>query len=183
MLARLDCYMGGRVAEELIFRQSGVTAGASSDLLKATTLARKMVTKYGMSTEVGPVSHSYLDKRRSMSSETRLLIEKELHVLAKALLKNQTLTGRQIKNLLANVKSRKKWQSRVVKAQGSSQSNPAADEAEASDATDHVAAVSGATTNAAEAGPSTAAKAQGVDAVEGPEVHNDQQGLPPIQPS
>ncbi|RHN56714.1 putative peptidase M41, ATPase, AAA-type, core, P-loop containing nucleoside triphosphate hydrolase [Medicago truncatula] len=113
-LAKLDFYMGVRVAEELIFRQSGVTAGASSDLLKATTLARKMVTKYGMSAEVGPVN---LEKGRSMSSETRLLIEKEgknlleieraynnaktiltthqkeLHVFAKALLKHQTLTG------------------------------------------------------------------------------------------
>jgi ATP-dependent metalloprotease len=138
MLAKLDFYMGGRVAKELIFGQNGVTAGASSDLLKATTLARKMVTKYGMSTEVGPVRHNYLDNGRSMSSETRLLIEKE------------------VKNLLERAYN-----------------NPAADVAEAS----------GATTNSAEAGTCTAAKAQGVDAVEGAEVHNDQQGLPPIQPS
>ena len=125
MLAMLDVSMGGRVAEELIFGQSGVTNGASSDLFKATALARQMVTRYGMSTEVGPVSHNYFDNGRSMSSETRLLIEKEvknlleraynnaktiltthqkeLDVLAKALLKHQTLTGNQIKDLLANV--------------------------------------------------------------------------------
>jgi len=197
MLARLDVWMGGRVAEELIFGQSGVTSGASSDLFKATSLARQMVTKYGMSTEVGPVSHNYFDNGRSMSSETRLLIEKEvknlleraynnakiiltihekeLDVLAKALLKHQTLTGRQIKDLLANVNSWQNQQSRVVKAQGNSRSNPEADEADDSDSMNNAAAASDAATNAAEAGPSAAAKAQGVDTVERAEVHSDQQ--------
>ncbi|KAI5404055.1 variant 3 [Lathyrus oleraceus] len=128
MLARLDVCMGGRVAEELIFGESEVTSGASSDLAKATSLAREMVTEYGMSTEVGPVTHDYYDDGRSMSSETRLLIEKEvknlleraynnaktiltthdkeLHALANALLEHETLTGSQINDLVRKLKSK-----------------------------------------------------------------------------
>jgi ATP-dependent metalloprotease len=164
MLAELDVCMGGRVAEELIFGESEVTSGAYSDLSKATSLAREMVAEYGMSTEVGPVTHNYYDDGRSMSSETRLLIEKEvknllesaynnakfiltthekeLHALANALLEHETLTGSQIKDLLAKVKSQQQQpQSCVVEDEGSSQSIPA------------VAAVSAA---------AAAAKAQGV---------------------
>ncbi|MCD1267800.1 ATP-dependent zinc metalloprotease FtsH [Microbacterium sp. MEC084] len=45
--------MGGRVAEEIVFHDP--TTGASNDIEKATGIARKMVTEYGMTTEVGPV--------------------------------------------------------------------------------------------------------------------------------
>ncbi|KAJ0084334.1 hypothetical protein Patl1_29537 [Pistacia atlantica] len=78
MLARLDVCMGGRVAEELIFGENEVSSGASSDLQQATKLARAMVTKYGMSKEVGVVTHNYDDNGKSISTETRLLIEKEV---------------------------------------------------------------------------------------------------------
>ncbi|XP_011098599.1 ATP-dependent zinc metalloprotease FTSH 4, mitochondrial-like [Sesamum indicum] len=127
MLARLDVCMGGRVAEELIFGESEVTSGASNDLQQATSLARAMVTKYGMSKQVGVVSHNYDDNGKSISTETRLLIErevqgfleraynnakhiltthnKELHALASALLEHETLSGSQITTLLAQVNS------------------------------------------------------------------------------
>jgi len=45
--------MGGRVAEEIIFHDP--TTGASNDIEKATSIARKMVTEYGMTMDVGPV--------------------------------------------------------------------------------------------------------------------------------
>ncbi|MFF2634239.1 ATP-dependent zinc metalloprotease FtsH [Microbacterium sp. NPDC058021] len=50
---QLTYAMGGRVAEEIIFHDP--TTGASNDIEKATSIARKMVTEYGMTTEVGPV--------------------------------------------------------------------------------------------------------------------------------
>ncbi|CAA2979230.1 ATP-dependent zinc metalloprotease FTSH 4, mitochondrial [Olea europaea subsp. europaea] len=147
MLARLDVCMGGRVAEELIFGENEVTSGASSDLQQATKLARAMVTKYGMSKQVGVVTHDYNDNGKSMSTETRLLIEqevkeflerayinaktilttqgKELHALANALLEHETLTGNQIKSLLAQVNSQQfqQEQQHIVNVQSNSQSN------------------------------------------------------------
>ena len=50
--------MGGRIAEELIFGREKVTSGASSDLKAATHIARVMVTQFGMSDELGPLSYA-----------------------------------------------------------------------------------------------------------------------------
>ncbi|WP_434810785.1 ATP-dependent zinc metalloprotease FtsH [Microbacterium sp. bgisy189] len=50
---QLTYAMGGRVAEEIVFHDP--TTGASNDIEKATGIARKMVTEYGMTTQVGPV--------------------------------------------------------------------------------------------------------------------------------
>ncbi|MCL7052226.1 hypothetical protein MKW94_021118 [Papaver nudicaule] len=121
MLAKLDVLMGGRVAEELIFGKREVTSGASSDLQQATSLARAMVTKYGMSNKFGLVADKYDDDRKTMSTDTRKEVRRfldraydnaktilithstELHVLASALLERETLTGTQIDDLLAQV--------------------------------------------------------------------------------
>lgn len=173
MLARLDVCMGGRVAEELIFGESEVTSGASSDLEQATKLARAMVTRFGMSKEVGLVAHNYDDNGKSMSTETRLLIErevrlllekaynnaktiltvynKELHALANALLHNETLSGKQIKELLADLNSPqiKKRQEVVVAQQikpvPPSTPNPASSSAAAAAAAAATAAATAAT--------------------------------------
>jgi len=48
--------MGGRVAEEIVFRQK--TTGAGNDIERATELARSMVTEWGMSDEFGPLNFS-----------------------------------------------------------------------------------------------------------------------------
>ncbi|RLA11952.1 MAG: ATP-dependent metalloprotease, partial [Gammaproteobacteria bacterium] len=49
---------GGRVAEELIFGADGVTTGASNDIKRATELAHNMVTRWGLSTEMGPLAYA-----------------------------------------------------------------------------------------------------------------------------
>lgn len=48
--------LGGRVAEEMVFGKEKITTGASSDINRATKLARRMVTRFGMSEKVGPLS-------------------------------------------------------------------------------------------------------------------------------
>jgi cell division protease FtsH len=53
-MAELAGLLGGRVAEELVF--DDITTGASNDLEKVTRLARKMVTEYGMSDKLGPLT-------------------------------------------------------------------------------------------------------------------------------
>ena len=53
LLDQLTYAMGGRVAEEIVFHDP--TTGASNDIEKATKTARKMVTEYGMTTDLGPV--------------------------------------------------------------------------------------------------------------------------------
>ncbi|MGH6780226.1 MAG: ATP-dependent zinc metalloprotease FtsH [Bradyrhizobium sp.] len=57
MTSRLAIMMGGRVAEELIFGRDKVTSGAASDIEQATRLARMMVTRWGLSEELGTVSY------------------------------------------------------------------------------------------------------------------------------
>ena len=57
MTSRLAIMMGGRVAEEMIFGREKVTSGAQSDIEQATRLARMMVTRWGLSEELGTVSY------------------------------------------------------------------------------------------------------------------------------
>ena len=57
MTSRLAIMMGGRVAEELIFGNDKVTSGAATDIEQATKLARMMVTRWGLSDELGTVAY------------------------------------------------------------------------------------------------------------------------------
>jgi len=49
---------GGRIAEELVFGPEKVTTGASNDIMRSTELARNMVTKWGLSEKLGPLTYS-----------------------------------------------------------------------------------------------------------------------------
>ncbi len=120
--------MGGRVSEEIIFGYDKITTGASSDISQATYMAKNMVTKWGLSDKLGTVDLSEDDSSKMFSNksyseatsqmidqEVRRIIEEaynkakdillaknsDLHLLAKALLEHETLTGEQIKILLA----------------------------------------------------------------------------------
>lgn len=57
MTSRLAIMMGGRVAEEMVFGREKVTSGAASDIEQATKLARMMVTRWGLSEELGTVAY------------------------------------------------------------------------------------------------------------------------------
>jgi len=128
MLAHMDVCMGGRVAEEIIFGPEAVTTGASSDLQQATSMARNMVTKYGMSEALGPMYHERAELetlspafREAVEAEVKAYVtraeanarkvlkdhEKQLHRLAKGLLKHETISREEITELLAGREIRK----------------------------------------------------------------------------
>ena len=56
--SRIATLFGGRIAEELIFGPEAVTTGAANDIERATDLARSMVTKWGLSDRLGPLTYS-----------------------------------------------------------------------------------------------------------------------------
>ena len=57
ILDRICGLYGGRIAEELIYGEKGVTTGASNDIERATDLAHNMVTKWGLSEKLGPIKY------------------------------------------------------------------------------------------------------------------------------
>ena len=86
--SKLSTLYGGRIAEELIFGNDKVTTGASSDIERATEIARNMVTKWGLSDKVGPLNFSEekgemfmgqsSSSRKEVSNETALIIDNEI---------------------------------------------------------------------------------------------------------
>ena len=86
--ANISKAMGGRVAEELIFGHNKVTSGASSDIQMATKLAKDMVTKFGMSKDLGPLSYGanedeiflgrQITRQEHMSEETAKKVDIEV---------------------------------------------------------------------------------------------------------
>ena len=59
MIVSQMCTMfGGRVAEELVLGEEGITTGASNDIQQASKMARNMVTKWGLSEKLGPLMYS-----------------------------------------------------------------------------------------------------------------------------
>ncbi|EPX73535.1 inner membrane I-AAA protease complex subunit Yme1 [Schizosaccharomyces octosporus yFS286] len=81
-LAMMDVAMGGRAAEELLYGKNNITSGAHNDIDKATQVARRMVTEFGMSEQIGPVSlEADLD---SLSPTTKAIVEAEIKSLLEA---------------------------------------------------------------------------------------------------
>jgi cell division protease FtsH len=88
MYANLAVSMGGRVAEEMIFGYDKVSSGAASDIQYATSLARDMVTRWGMSDALGPLQYAEpeeevflgysVNRQRQMSNETAQAIDAEI---------------------------------------------------------------------------------------------------------
>ena len=86
--ANISKAMGGRVAEEIIFGHDKVTSGASSDIQMATKLAKDMVTRFGMSTELGPQAFGEnedevflgrsITRHQQMSEETAKKVDAEI---------------------------------------------------------------------------------------------------------
>ena len=89
MVNMIKHLLGGRVAEEL--KLDDISTGASNDLERATAIARQMITKYGFSSKLGPVSFSSSDEvflgkdfstRQNYSEETASEIDAEIkHIL------------------------------------------------------------------------------------------------------
>jgi cell division protease FtsH len=89
--ADLAVAMGGRIAEELIFGKEKVTTGASSDIKMATDMSRRMVTEWGMSDKLGPLSYGENDQEvflghsvtthKNVSEQTSKTIDEEVRLI------------------------------------------------------------------------------------------------------
>jgi|TARA_B100001093_G_scaffold519124_1_gene606590 cell division protease FtsH len=89
ILSQICSLYGGRIAEEMTLGAEGVTTGASNDIQRATEMARNMVTKWGLSSELGPLLYtedegevflgrSAASQNKSFSSETASKIDLEV---------------------------------------------------------------------------------------------------------
>ncbi len=111
---RIGVMLGGRVAEQLVFGE--VTTGAESDLEQATQLARRMVSRWGMSEAIGPVAfprgheHVFLGRELAEAPEfsdtTALRIDEEIKALIVAVEANATALMRQHRPALERLAER-----------------------------------------------------------------------------
>ncbi len=89
--SQISSMFGGRLAEELIFGQENVTTGASNDIERATDIARNMVTKWGLSERLGPLTYGTdegevflghsVTKRKELSEDTANSIDHEIRTI------------------------------------------------------------------------------------------------------
>ncbi|MBS3744126.1 MAG: ATP-dependent zinc metalloprotease FtsH [Wenzhouxiangellaceae bacterium] len=130
--SQLASLFGGRVAEELIYGKEKVTTGASNDIERATAIARNMVSKWGLSDALGPLSYDEnedevflgrsVTQHKNVSDETHRVIDKEvrkiidnaytkaskiltendkqLHLMADALMQYETIDAHQIEQIM-----------------------------------------------------------------------------------
>jgi cell division protease FtsH len=88
LIGSLAMFFGGRVAEEIVFGADKVTTGAGNDIERATALARRMVTQFGMSELIGPLAvgdkeqEIFLGRefaqRREISERTAQMVDDEV---------------------------------------------------------------------------------------------------------
>ncbi len=89
LISQICSLYGGRIAEEMTLGFDGVTTGASNDIMRASQIARNMVTKWGLSEKLGPLMYAedegemYLGRggggqHSSVSAETARLIDSEV---------------------------------------------------------------------------------------------------------
>ena len=108
--SRLCSLYGGRVAEELIFGSEHVTTGASNDIERATKMARNMVTKWGLSEEMGPIAYGdeeeevflgrSVSQSKSVSDDTARKIDEVVRtILDKAYSRTKTILQDNIEKL------------------------------------------------------------------------------------
>ncbi len=127
LLSNIRVSLGGRAAEEIFFGKENITTGASSDLKQATTVAKKMVIKWGMSDKIGlrtfyDSEGYYMEVSDQISQDTSKVIDSEvnkiideaytevkeliiqnkdkLERIALNLLERETLTGDEVKQIL-----------------------------------------------------------------------------------
>jgi cell division protease FtsH len=128
MIDSITTLMGGRVAEEIVFGDDKITAGAIGDIKTATKIAKDMISRFGMNDRVGPVycgnklNHEDNYNREASSDEMLSIIDSEvknlilkckgvaeeiissnrnnLTILAEALLKYETLTGDEVRDII-----------------------------------------------------------------------------------
>jgi cell division protease FtsH len=89
LISQICSLFGGRIAEEMTLGFEGVTTGASNDIMRATQLARNMVTKWGLSEKLGPLMYAEEEgevflgrsagsQHTNVSAETAKLIDQEV---------------------------------------------------------------------------------------------------------
>lgn len=89
--SQISSLFGGRIAEALIFGPEFVTTGAQNDIERATDIARNMVTKWGLSDRLGPLTYSEDDgevflgrsvtRHKNVSDETAHVIDEEIRTI------------------------------------------------------------------------------------------------------
>jgi cell division protease FtsH len=88
ILDQITIHMGGRVADEIVFGQGGITTGAKADIEAATNMARKMVCEWGMSEKLGPLLYGQKEepifigkeiaRHKDYSEKTSEMIDSEI---------------------------------------------------------------------------------------------------------
>lgn len=89
--SQISSLFGGRIAEALIFGSEFVTTGAQNDIERATDISRNMVTKWGLSERLGPLTYSEDDgevflgrsvtRHKNVSDETAHVIDEEIRLI------------------------------------------------------------------------------------------------------